>query len=229
MSVKMHDLFTKRIGNDHQHIAAAYSPRPTESRLRRRRGVEFGPMKFCSACGRTVESKVPAGDHRPRFVCAGCETVHYENPRIIAGCVPEWEGKILLCKRAIEPRRGFWTVPAGFMENGEAVQDAAAREAAEEALANVEIGSLVSIVNVLRAHQVHMTFRARLLDTNFGVGEESLEVGLYAEEEIPWEDIAFLSVEFSLRRYFEDRRAGVEKLHYRDIDWQEGKVTLRDR
>src|ERR1044072_10024794 len=115
------------------------------------------------------------------------------------------------------------------MENGEAVQDGAAREAMEEALARVEIGSLLSIVNVIRAHQAHITFRARLLDTDFGVGPESLEVGLYEESEVPWDDIAFLSVEFALRRYFEDRRNGVEKAHFRDIDWQDGKVFFRDR
>jgi ADP-ribose pyrophosphatase YjhB (NUDIX family) len=186
-------------------------------------------MKFCSACGQPVESRIPAGDQRPRFVCPACDTVHYENPRIIAGCIPEWNGKVLLCKRAIEPRRGFWTYPAGFMENGEAVQDGAAREAVEEALANVEIGSLVSIVNVLWSHQVHMTFRARLLDTSFGVGEESLEVALYDEKDIPWSDIAFLSVDFALRCFFDDRRQGVERLHYRDIDYREGNVVLRDR
>ena len=185
-------------------------------------------MKFCSVCGYAVESKVPPGDHLPRFVCGACSTVHYENPRIIAGCVPEWEGKILLCKRAIEPRRGFGTIPAGFMENGEAVQDAASREAVEEALANVEIGSLLSVVNVLRAHQVHMTFRARLLDTNFGVGEESLEVSLYRENEIPWPEIAFLSVEFALRRYLEDRRNNVERVHFRTIDWRDGKLVTTD-
>jgi ADP-ribose pyrophosphatase YjhB (NUDIX family) len=186
-------------------------------------------MKFCSACGQPVILKIPDGDHLPRFVCPACSTIHYENPRIIAGCVPEWEGKLLLCKRAIEPRRGFWTLPAGFMENGEALQDAAARESMEEALARVEIGSLLAIVNVLRAHQVHIMFRARLLDTDFGVGPESLEVGLYDESEIPWADIAFLSVEFALRRYLEDRRAGRELLHFQDIDWSEGKVVLRNR
>jgi ADP-ribose pyrophosphatase YjhB (NUDIX family) len=186
-------------------------------------------MKFCSACGQPVVLKIPDGDHLPRHVCPACGMVHYENPRIIAGCVPEWEGKLLLCKRAIEPRRGFWTIPAGFMENGEALQDAAARESMEEALARVEIGSLLAIVNVIRAHQVHIMFRARLLDTDFGVGPESLEVQLYDESEIPWADMAFLSVEFALRRYLEDRRAGRELLHYRDIDWSEGKVILRDR
>ena len=186
-------------------------------------------MKFCSSCAAPVELIVPEGDHLPRHVCTSCRTVHYLNPRIIAGCVPQWQGRILLCKRAIEPRLGYWTFPAGFMENGEAVQDGAAREAVEEALARVEIGSLLSIVNVIRAHQVHITFRARLLDLDFGVGAESLEVGLYDEADIPWQDIAFMSVEFALRRYLQDRRAGREGVHFRDIDWQDGQPVLRDR
>ncbi|HEY8539043.1 MAG TPA: NUDIX hydrolase [Steroidobacteraceae bacterium] len=186
-------------------------------------------MKFCSNCGHAVTTKIPAGDHLPRFVCEACGSIHYENPRIIAGCIPEWQGKILLCRRAIEPRRGYWTVPAGFMENGEAVQDAAAREAQEEALADVEIGSLVSIINVIQARQVHIIFRARLRNGEFGVGPESLEVGLYDEQDIPWSDIAFLSVEFALRRYLEDRRTRQERTHFRDIDWQDGKLVLRDR
>ena len=186
-------------------------------------------MKFCSNCGHAVESKIPDGDHLPRFVCPSCATVHYDNPRIIAGCIPEWNGKLLLCRRAIEPRRGFWTLPAGFMENGEAVQDAAAREAQEEALADVAIGSLAAIVNVIRAHQVHIMFRARLLNTNFGVGPESLEVALYDEEDIPWPEIAFLSVDFALKRYLEDRRAGRELAHFRDIDYRDGQLVIRDR
>lgn len=186
-------------------------------------------MKFCSACGAPVTHTIPDGDHLPRFVCTACGTVHYENPRIITGCVPEWQGKILLCKRAIEPRRGYWTIPAGFMENGEALQDGAARESMEEALANVAIGSLLAVVNVIRAHQVHIMFRARLLDTNFGVGPESLEVQLYDESEIPWADIAFPSVEFALRRYLDDRRVGKESLHFRDIDWRDGKLVMTDR
>jgi ADP-ribose pyrophosphatase YjhB (NUDIX family) len=177
-------------------------------------------MNFCSACGQPVVAKIPDGDHLPRHVCTACSTIHYQNPRIIAGCVPEWQGKILLCKRAIEPRRGFWTIPAGFMENGESLQAAAARESMEEALADVQVGSLVAIVNVLRAHQVHIMFRARLLNTDFGVGPESLEVGLYDEADIPWSDIAFLSVEFALKRYLEDRRSGLEQLHFKDIDWR---------
>jgi ADP-ribose pyrophosphatase YjhB (NUDIX family) len=177
-------------------------------------------MNFCPSCGEPVALKIPEGDHLPRHVCNVCGAIHYQNPKIIAGCIPQWQGKILLCKRAIEPRRGFWTIPAGFMENGESVQAAAAREAMEEALAHVEIGSPVAIVSVLRAHQVHVMFRARLLDSDFGVGPESLEVGLYDESEIPWPQIAFLSVEFALKRYFEDRRNGVERLHFEDIEWR---------
>jgi ADP-ribose pyrophosphatase YjhB (NUDIX family) len=174
-------------------------------------------MKFCSACGQPVISKIPEGDHLPRYVCTACGTIHYENPRIIAGCIPEWDGKILLCRRAIEPRRGFWTFPAGFMENGESLQQAAARESMEEALARVEIGSMVSVVHVLQAHQVHISFRARLLDLDFGVGPESLESGLFEEDQIPWSFIAFRSVDFALRKYLEDRRAGREGLHYIDL------------
>ena len=175
-------------------------------------------MKFCSECGQPVAVKVPEGDHLPRFVCTACDTIHYQNPRIIAGCVIETEGKILLCKRAIEPRLGYWTIPAGFMENGESVQNAAAREAVEEALAQVEIGSLLAIVNVLHAHQVHIMFRATLRNPAFGVGPESLEAALYEEKDIPWPEIAFPSVEFALRRYLDDRREGVERMHFKDID-----------
>jgi ADP-ribose pyrophosphatase YjhB (NUDIX family) len=175
-------------------------------------------MKFCPACAAPIAIQVPAGDHRPRYVCTGCDVIHYKNPLIIAGCVPEWQGKILLCKRAIEPRLGYWTIPAGFMENGETLQGAAARESKEEALANVEIGSLLAVVHVLHADQVHVVFRARLLDTEFGVGEESLEVRLYEESEIPWDDIAFRSVSFALQRYLEDRKHARELLHFEDID-----------
>lgn len=175
-------------------------------------------MKFCSECGQPVTVKIPEGDHLPRFVCTACGTIHYQNPRIIAGCVIETEGKILLCKRAIEPRLGYWTIPAGFMENGESVQNAAAREAVEEALAQVEIGSLLAIVNVLHAHQVHIMVRATLRNPAFGVGPESLEAALYEEKDIPWPEIAFPSVEFALRRYLDDRREGVERMHFKDID-----------
>jgi ADP-ribose pyrophosphatase YjhB (NUDIX family) len=156
----------------------------------------------------------------PRFVCTSCNMVHYKNPLLVLGCVPEWENKILLCKRAIEPRRGFWTVPAGFMENGETMQAAAARECYEEALARVEVGSLLAIVNVTRANQVHVMFRASLLAPQFAPGPESLEVGLYNEAEVPWADLAFASGEYALRRYFEDRALGREQHHFTELTRQ---------
>jgi ADP-ribose pyrophosphatase YjhB (NUDIX family) len=175
-------------------------------------------MNFCSHCGQPVTLRVPEGDHRPRHVCTACGTIHYQNPRIVAGCVPEHEGRILLCRRAIEPRRGYWTIPAGFMENGETTQDAARRESLEEALADVEIGSLLAVVHVLHANQVHVMFRARLARPQFGAGVESLESMLCTEEQIPWDEIAFRSVDFALRRYLEDRREGVDRHHFTALD-----------
>ena len=175
-------------------------------------------MKFCSDCGQPVSLRIPPGDQLPRFVCDACGSIHYENPKLVAGCIPEYEGRILLCRRAIEPRRGFWTIPAGFMENGETLMAAAAREAVEEAEAHVEIGSLLAIFHALRAHQVHVFFRARLAEPRYGVGVESLEVKLVEEREVPWDDIAFSSGIFALRHYFEDRAAGREALHIADSD-----------
>lgn len=177
-------------------------------------------MNFCSHCGAPVVRQVPPGDHLPRYVCERCGTIHYHNPKLVVGCVPEDGGRILLCKRAIEPRRGFWTVPAGFMENDETLQQAAERESHEEALASVEIGSLVSIVHVMHAHQVHVFFRARLAAPEFGVGPESLESKLVTEAEIPWDDLAFPSITFTLRRYFADRAAGSERYHYATFDYR---------
>jgi ADP-ribose pyrophosphatase YjhB (NUDIX family) len=175
-------------------------------------------MKFCPSCSHPVALKIPDGDHLPRYVCTACGTIHYQNPRVVVGCVPEHEGKILLCRRAIEPRLGFWTLPAGFMENGETMQNGAARESMEEALARVDIGSLVAIVHVLHAHQVHVIFRAKLLNLDFGPGLESLEVALFDEQDIPWNEMAFRSVDFALKRYLEDRRSDRCDLHFHDID-----------
>lgn len=174
-------------------------------------------MNFCSHCGQPVSQRVPPGDHLPRYVCDACGTIHYENPRIITGCIPVWENKILICRRAIEPRHGYWTLPAGFMENDETVQHGAAREAWEEALAQVEIGPLTAVINVLRSQQVHMIFQAKLLNLDVGAGPESLEVKLVEEQDIPWEDMAFQSVTFSLRRFLEDRAAGRHALHFHTI------------
>jgi ADP-ribose pyrophosphatase YjhB (NUDIX family) len=169
--------------------------------------------RFCPHCGHQTEFKVPPGDTRPRQVCPACKTIHYENPRIVVGCVPEHEGRILLCRRAIEPRRGYWTVPAGFLENGETLEAGAARECYEEALATVEIGSLLAVVNIPEGHQVHVFFRARLPTPDYGVGEESLESKLVTREEIPWDDIAFRSTRFALDHYFADRDSGSDATH----------------
>lgn len=170
-------------------------------------------MNFCNHCGGKLQHRIPPGDHLPRHICDACGLIHYQNPRLVVGCVPEHQGRILICRRAIEPRRGYWTIPAGFMENNETLQQAAARESHEEALAVVEIGSLLSVVHVLHAHQVHVFFRAHLPKAEFGAGPESLEVELVDPADIPWQDIAFPSTEFALRRYLEDRAAGRE-LHY---------------
>ena len=161
-------------------------------------------MKFCSECGQSVARQVPQGDNRERSVCTSCGVVHYVNPKIVVGCVPERDGRILLCKRAIEPRYGYWTVPAGFMELGESTTQGAARETLEEACAEVEIGHLFALVDVVDAGQVHMFYTAKLLG-DFAAGEESLDVAMYSEAEIPWDDIAFHSGRYALQKYFEDK------------------------
>lgn len=176
-------------------------------------------MKFCNQCGAPVALKVPPGEHMLRYVCDRCATVHYENPKLVVGCVPESsDGRILICRRAIEPRHGYWTIPAGFMENGETLQQAAARESQEEALADVEIGSLLTVVHVTHAQQVHVFFRARMRGDTHGAGVESLETRLVTEDEIPWPEIAFPSTEFTLRRYLEDRAAGADRHHFTEFN-----------
>jgi ADP-ribose pyrophosphatase YjhB (NUDIX family) len=169
--------------------------------------------RFCCYCGSATKTLTPAGDHLPRRVCPACAAVHYENPRIVVGCVPEHAGRILICRRAIEPRRGYWTIPAGFMENGETLEAGAARECFEEALAQVEIGSLLAVVNIPEAHQVHMFFRAHLPAAVFGAGEESLDAKLVSADDIPWDEIAFPSTRYALEHYLSDRTAGVANLH----------------
>jgi ADP-ribose pyrophosphatase YjhB (NUDIX family) len=174
-------------------------------------------MNYCSQCGEIVVLRVPEGDNAPRYVCTDCGTVHYQNPNIVVGCIPVWEDRVLLCKRAIEPRAGFWTLPAGFLENGETVQQGAARETLEEANARVAVGELYTLFNLPHINQVFMLFRARLLDLDFGPGSESLEVALLPESEIPWDDIAFTVVHQSLAFYYQDRIAGAFPLRIGDI------------
>jgi ADP-ribose pyrophosphatase YjhB (NUDIX family) len=175
-------------------------------------------MNFCSNCAARVALRIPDGDNVPRYVCETCGTIHYQNPKLVVGCVPEHDGKIVICRRAIEPRRGYWTVPAGFMENGETLQQAAVRESREEALIDVEIGSLLAVVHVLYAHQVHVFFRGRMRTASYGAGIESLEVELVRPQDIPWSEIAFPSTEYTLRRYLEDRAAGREPYHFTELE-----------
>lgn len=176
------------------------------------------PMNFCSACGARVELRIPEGDDRPRHTCASCGKIHYVNPLIVVGCVPESGRRILLCKRAIEPRYGYWTIPAGFMEIGETMAEGAARETREEAVASVAIHDLFAVVDVLHARQVHMMYRATLLEGGYSAGDESLDVRLFEPEEIPWDEIAFRSVRFALEKFLEDRSAGLRRLHTVTID-----------
>ncbi|MFU8895601.1 MAG: NUDIX hydrolase [Gammaproteobacteria bacterium] len=175
-------------------------------------------MNFCSECGAPVERRVPSGDNVPRDICTACGKVHYVNPLVVVGCVPEADGKILLCRRAIEPRRGYWTIPAGFMEIGETLAEGAARETMEEAMAKVEMHDLFAVVDVVHARQVHIMFRATLLDGQFGAGDETLEAELFAPGDIPWDEIAFLSVRFALEKFLEDRAAGLRRLHTTTLD-----------
>jgi ADP-ribose pyrophosphatase YjhB (NUDIX family) len=175
-------------------------------------------MNHCSACGARVEQRVPPGDTLPRHVCPSCGIIHYENPKMVVGCIPEWESRILLCRRAIEPRLGLWTVPAGFMENGETTAAGAMRETLEEANARVEILGLYALFNIPHISQVYILFRARLLDLDFSAGAESLETKLFEESDIPWDEIAFVTVRRTLRHYFEDRRTGEFRFHMGTVE-----------
>jgi ADP-ribose pyrophosphatase YjhB (NUDIX family) len=182
-------------------------------------------MKFCSECAHPVTVAIPEGDNRPRYVCTQCGTIHYQNPKMVIGSIPVWENdgeiKVLLCKRAIEPRYGYWTLPAGFMENEETTAEAAVRETEEEAGANVELGNLFTMLNVAHVHQVHLFYLARLLDLDYAAGIESLDVQLFAEHEIPWDDLAFPTIRTTLELFFADRRkmreGGSYGFHSRDI------------
>jgi ADP-ribose pyrophosphatase YjhB (NUDIX family) len=170
-------------------------------------------MRFCSQCGHPVSLRVPPGDSHPRHVCDACGTVHYLNPKLVAGCVAEAaDGRILLCRRAIEPRAGLWTVPAGFMELGETTEDAARRETREEALADVADLALHCVVEVPEVSQVHVMFRARLVGS-YGAGTETLEARLVEETALPWAELAFPSVRGALERFVEDRRLGRFGVH----------------
>ena len=175
------------------------------------------PTNFCSNCGAKVALRIPPGDTYLRHVCDSCGTVHYRNPLMVIGTIPEWQHQVLLCKRAIEPRYGLWTLPAGFMELGETTAQAALRETTEEAKARVELGELFSLLSVPHVGQVHLFYRARLLDRDFAAGEETLEVALFDESQIPWDAIAFRTTATTLRHFFADRKTGAFRLHAGEI------------
>ena len=176
------------------------------------------PIKHCRQCGAAVENRIPDdGDTKPRAVCPACHTIHYVNPLNVVGTIPLWGDKVLLCKRNIEPRKGKWTLPAGFMELGETTAEGAARETTEEAGAQFEMQPLFSLINVARVGQVHLFYRARLLSPEFDPGTETQEAVLFDEADIPWDEIAFRTVKETLEHFFADRRAGQFGFHALDI------------
>ncbi len=181
--------------------------------------MQRSPIKHCRDCGSAVSYRLPDdGDTKHRAICTACDTIHYENPLNVVGTVPYFGDRVLLCLRNIEPRRGKWTLPAGFMELGETTAQGAARETDEEAGAHFEIEGLFSVLSVPRVGQVHMFYRARLLNERFDPGPETIEARLFAENEIPWDDIAFRTVRETLLRYFDDRRRGAYAVHSLDIE-----------
>ena len=174
-------------------------------------------MKYCSQCGDTVSHIVPEGDNRPRYVCTSCKTIHYQNPKVVAGCLPFFEDKVLLCKRAIAPRNGYWTLPAGYLENGETTSQGAVRETIEEANANVELGDVYTLFSLPHISQIYLFYRARLIDLDFFPGQETLETRLFSEHEIPWNELAFPVITETLEHYFQDLPAGHFPIRSQDI------------
>jgi ADP-ribose pyrophosphatase YjhB (NUDIX family) len=180
-------------------------------------------IKHCRACGALVQYRVPADDNRERATCTACGEIHYENPINVVGTVPVWGDQVLLCRRNIEPRHGFWTLPAGFLELGESLADGALRETVEEAGAHIEMQELLTVLNVVRVGQVHFFYRARMLDTHLAPGSETIEARLFREDEVPWDELAFRTVRQTLEHFFAERRrqhgdaAGAYRQHCGDI------------
>lgn len=174
-------------------------------------------IEHCQVCGSPVEYRVPTDDSKERAVCSSCEHVHYVNPLNVVGTVPFWQDQVLLCRRNIEPRKGMWTLPAGFMELGETVAEGAARETVEEAGAHIEMSDLFTLINVVQVGQVHFFYLARLLDLELAPGPETIEAQLFREEEIPWDELAFRTVRLTLEHYFADRRGGRFGFHCADL------------
>ena len=187
-------------------------------------------MNYCSNCGQQLTYRTPPGDDRSRYFCESCGAIHYQNPTMVVGCIPEMEDKILFCRRAIEPCCGKWTLPAGYLENGETVSAGARRETFEEARARVEILAPYALYNICYVNQIYLMFRARLMDRNFRPGSESLEVCLFSEAEIPWDEIAFRVVEETLIQFFKDRTTGLFPFYIGNISKKsKGSATKAQR
>jgi len=174
-------------------------------------------MKFCSSCGSSVELKVPEGDNRVRFVCTSCDEIHYQNPKVVTGCIPEWNDKVLICKRSIEPRINLWTLPAGFMENDETSQEGAARESLEEANAIMQDMRLFSVYSIPHINQVYTFYRATVKDGAASPGDESSATKFVTQEEVPWSELAFPVVAETLKLYYQDKQQGAFHTHHGDI------------
>lgn len=183
-------------------------------------------IKFCTACGAPTQQKIPKDDDHSRAVCTNCGQVHYSNPKMVVGCIPEYKGRLLLCKRDIEPRKGKWTLPAGFLESGESVQDGALRETFEETRATAEIIEPYRLVNIMFVDQIYFIFRARLTSTEFGPTTESIEVRLFEEKEIPWDEMAFEVIKQTLEHYFKDRKNGNYPFKVMDLDLSPARFHL---
>ena len=178
---------------------------------------EARSIKYCKACGGEAPYSVPPDDNRERAICQVCGTIHYENPLNVVGTLPVWSDKVLLCRRTIEPRKGYWTLPAGFMELSETTEEGAIRETVEEAGARIDLRGLFTVLNVVQVGQVHFFYRADLHDTDFAPGPETIEAQLFREDEIPCDELAFRTGRETLKRYFEDRRHGQYGVHCADI------------
>ncbi len=175
------------------------------------------PIKYCNQCGHQVKYEVPDGDDKPRAVCQSCATIQYENPLVVNACIVEYEGKILLGKRTIEPRSGYWNIPAGFMENGEATRSGAIREVKEEVLADLKNVTLFGVYNIIQRNQVHVYFRGELVHGKYGAGAETSAAKLFAPDDIPWDQIAFPVGITALRRYVKEMTTGDFSIKEEDI------------
>ncbi len=182
-------------------------------------------MNFCSDCGSKLEKRIPEGDNLERDCCTQCDAIHYSNPKVIVGTVPVKDNKILLCKRAIQPRYGLWTLPAGFLENGETIEEGAFRETKEETNTEVRMGNLYAIFNIPQINQVYMLYLAEVINENYSSTTESLAVEFFGENDIPWEELAFPFVPTTLKKYFKDSKKGEYLLTTQIIERPPRKVN----